>query len=187
MATSLDIGLSNLSLKTITLSFYSAYGTLNILTHLISIHSCVAMCKSSSLIFVLGFAFFFRLEQFSYRLVGVIILIFSGVVLMVATETHFVFSGLVLVLSASALGGLRWSLSQILLKDKTMGLDNPPATIYWLTPVMGATLGVISLVLEGWIMIFKTSFFDGIWASLNTAFLLLVPGVIAFNMLMSEF
>ena len=40
------------------------------------------------------------------RLVGIITFIFSGVVLMVATETHFVFSGLVLVLSASALGGL---------------------------------------------------------------------------------
>lgn len=106
---------------------------------------------------------------------------------MVATETHFVLSGLVLVLSASAFGGLRWSLSQLLLKNKSMGLDNPPATIYWLTPVMGATLAIISLVLEGWIMVFSSSFFDGIWASLNTCFFLLAPGVIAFCMLMSEF
>ena len=188
MATSLDIGLSNLSLKTITLSFYSTYHipTFSIDIYL-SIPLPLAMCKSSSLIFVLGFAFLFRLEQFSYRLVGVITLIFSGVVLMVATETHFVLSGLILVLSASALGGLRWSLSQLLLKDKTMGLDNPPATIYWLSPVMGVTLAIISLVTEGWITVFKTSFFDGIWASLYTAFFLLIPGVIAFWMLMSEF
>ncbi|KAF5388761.1 hypothetical protein D9757_005639 [Collybiopsis confluens] len=92
-ATSLDIGLSNLSLKTVSLSFYT-------------------MVKSSSLIFVLLFAFLFHLEKFSWRLVGVVILICGGVLLMVATETHFVLRGFLLVLSASALGGLRWGLTQ---------------------------------------------------------------------------
>jgi len=145
------------------------------------------MCKSSSLIFVLLFAFLFRLETFSYRLVGVILLIFGGVVLMVATETHFVLSGLLLVLSASAFGGLRWSLSQLLLRNKKMGLDNPAATIFWLSPAMGLTLAIISMVLDNWIKVFRSSFFDGVWTSLITALYLLAPGVIAFCMLMSEF
>ncbi|KAF7982004.1 hypothetical protein HWV62_30851 [Athelia sp. TMB] len=168
VATCLDIGLSNLSLKTITLTFYT-------------------MCKSSSLIFVLGFAFLLRLETFSYRLVGVIFLIFSGVVLMVATETHFVLSGLILVLSASALGGLRWSLSQILLKDKKMGMDNPAATIFWLAPVMGVTLAIISLFIDGWMDVFRSDFFADFWKAMNTMLFLLAPGVVAFCMLMSEF
>lgn len=147
----------------------------------------LAMCKSSSLIFVLGFAFLLRLETFSYRLVGVIFLIFSGVVLMVATETHFVLSGLVLVLSASAFGGLRWGLSQLLLKDKKMGMDNPAATIFWLSPIMGITLAIVSLFLDGWLSVFSSSFFTGIWTTVHTMLFLLSPGVVAFCMLMSEF
>ncbi|KAF8973181.1 triose-phosphate transporter family-domain-containing protein, partial [Flammula alnicola] len=168
IATSLDIGLSNLSLKTITLSFYT-------------------MCKSSSLIFVLLFAFLFRLEAFSWRLVGVIFLIFSGVVLMVATEAHFILEGLILVLSASALGGLRWSLTQVLLKSKKMGFDNPAATIYWLAPTMGVTLAIVSAALEGWPSIFRSKFFEGVWRTFETLFFLTSPGVIAFCMVLSEF
>lgn len=145
------------------------------------------MCKSSSLIFVLLFAFLFRLETFSFRLVGVILLIFGGVVLMVATETHFVLSGLLLVLSASAFGGLRWSLSQLLLRNKKMGLDNPAATIFWLSPTMGLTLAIISMVFDNWIKVFRSSFFDGVWTTLVTGLYLLAPGVIAFCMLISEF
>ncbi|KXN90131.1 hypothetical protein AN958_04621 [Leucoagaricus sp. SymC.cos] len=148
VATSLDIGLSNLSLKSITLSFYT-------------------MCKSSSLIFVLTFAFLFRLEVFSWRLVAVIFLIFSGVLLMVATETDFFLTGFLLVISASAMGGLRWSLTQIMLKNKKMGFDSPAATIYWLAPAMGVCLAIVSAAIESWVS--------------------LAPGVVAFCMVLSEF
>ncbi|KAI0055103.1 TPT-domain-containing protein [Artomyces pyxidatus] len=168
IATGLDIGLSNLSLKTITLTFYT-------------------MCKSSSLVFVLAFAFLFRLEQFSLRLIGVIFLIFAGVLLMVASETHFVLSGLILVLSASALGGLRWSLTQLLLRDKRMGLNNPAATIFWLSPVMGVTLAIISAVLDSWATLFRSHFFTGTSETLRTLFLLFLPGILAFSMVLSEY
>jgi solute carrier family 35 protein C2 len=145
------------------------------------------MCKSSSLIFVLLFAFLFRLELFSFRLVGVIFLIFSGVVLMVATETHFILSGFLLVLSASASGGLRWSLTQVLLKSRNIGLDNPAATIYWLAPVMALTLALTSAIVEGWWQMFGSKFFGSWWAALTTTFYLIAPGVVAFCMVMSEF
>jgi len=68
-----------------------------------------------------------------------------------------------------------------------MGLDNPAATIFWLSPAMGLTLAIISMVLDNWIKVFRSSFFDGVWTSLITALYLLAPGVIAFCMLMSEF
>ncbi|KAF8170285.1 triose-phosphate transporter family-domain-containing protein [Mycena galopus ATCC 62051] len=167
VATSLDIGLSNLSLKTISLSFFT-------------------MTKSSSLIFVLLFAFLFRLEKFSLRLIGVIFLIFSGVLLMVATETHFVLGGFLLVLSASGLGGFRWALTQLLLKNKKMGMNNPAATIYWLAPVMGLTLATISFVIDDWSALFSSSFFVG-WKAAQTIFLLTMPGIAAFCMVLSEF
>ena len=52
------------------------------------------MCKSSSLAFVLLFAFMFKLETPSWRLAGIILIITSGVVLMVSTETQFNFAGI---------------------------------------------------------------------------------------------
>ncbi|KAJ7124982.1 triose-phosphate transporter family-domain-containing protein [Mycena epipterygia] len=167
VATGLDIGLSNLSLQTISLSFFT-------------------MVKSSSLIFVLLFAFLFRLEKFSIRLVAVIFLIVSGVLLMVATETHFILRGFLLVLTASGLGGFRWALTQLLLKNKKMGMDNPAATIYWLAPVMGITLAIISFIKDDWSALFSSPFFVGLKA-LQTVFFLTAPGVVAFCMVLSEF
>jgi solute carrier family 35, member C2 len=145
------------------------------------------MVKSSSLVFVLGFAFLFKLEVFSYRLVGVILLIVFGVLLMVATETHFVLGGFVLVLSASMLGGLRWALTQRLLKSKDMGLNHPVATVFWLTPIMGTLLLVISAAVEHWWDIFGSRFFDGPGSTLSTLFFLVAPGVVAFCMVLSEY
>ena len=146
----------------------------------------LAMCKSSSLIFVLTFAFIFHLETFSFRLIGVIFLIFSGVLLMVATETHFVLDGFILVISASALSGLRWSLTHLLLKNKQLGLDNPAATLFWLSPAMGLTLGVISIIVESWSTIFR-DFYGSFWDAIKTSFYLISPGVVAFCMVLSEF
>ncbi|TFK89479.1 TPT-domain-containing protein [Polyporus arcularius HHB13444] len=168
ITTGLDIGLSNLSLKLITLSFYT-------------------MCKSSSLVFVLLFAFLLRLEKFSWRLIGVIFLIFAGVLLMVATETHFVVGGFLLVISASALGGLRWSLTQLLMRNKNMGMHNPAATLFWLAPIMGISLLVITIFVDGWSKIFNSPFFATPGETFKTLFFLLCPGIIAFCMVLSEF
>lgn len=186
IATGLDIGLSNFSLKSITLSFYSKYAV--VLLPLVRIKfRGTAMCKSSSLIFVLLFAFLFQLETFSWRLVAVIFLIFAGVLLMVATEAEFVLQGFILVISASALGGLRWSLTQVLLKTRKMGFDNPVSTIYWLAPCMAITLGIVSVSLENWPSLFWSGFFRDASHTTKTMLLLLVPGVVAFFMVLSEF
>jgi solute carrier family 35, member C2 len=146
-----------------------------------------AMCKSSSLVFVLFFAFFFHLETFSLRLVGVILLISAGVLLMVATETHFVLGGFILVLSASALGGLRWSLTQMLIRDKRSGMNHPVATIFWLAPIMGFTMALVSVFLESWSEFLGSRFLNGPGAILRTTGLLIFPGVIAFAMVLTEY
>ncbi|QRW00780.1 Triose-phosphate Transporter family [Ceratobasidium sp. AG-Ba] len=177
VTTSLDIGLSNLSLKTITLSFYT-------------------MCKSSSLVFVLFFAFLFKLERFSSRLIGVILLITSGVVLMVATETQFALVGMILVFAASACGGLRWALTQILLhgpkeeegeEEEPMGLDNPCATIFWLAPTMAITMFVVCAAVDGLGTVFASKFFDGFEQTLKTSLFIAAPGVVAFCMTIAEY
>jgi len=172
LATAVDIGLSNTSLKDITLTFYT-------------------MVKNSSLIFVLIFAFLFRLEVFSLRLIGVMFLILVGVILMVATETSFSLSGFLLVISASACAGLRWSLTQVLLKkdrkQSSMGLDSPPAALFWMTPAMGLILAGLSLIVDGWINVIRSRFFDDIATSLMTGVYIIIPGIMAFSMVLSEF
>ena len=145
------------------------------------------MCKSSSLVFVLGFAFAFRLEVYSIRLVAVILLIVIGVLLMVATEANFDLPGFVLVMSGSALSGLRWSLAQLLLKNRKTGLDNPAAMIFWLAPIMGVTLATLSMLVESWRDIFSSHFFSSLDQFMKTSLFLLLPGTLAFCMVMSEF
>lgn len=89
LATSLDIGLSNLSLKTITLSFYSMCNSKTCHIGHEVLTFIQAMCKSSTLAFVLVFAFLFRLEKPSIKLICIILIIIVGVLLMVSDETEF--------------------------------------------------------------------------------------------------
>ncbi|HEV7737898.1 MAG TPA: hypothetical protein VGO47_11075 [Chlamydiales bacterium] len=149
------------------------------------------MIKNSTLIFVLIFAFLFRLEIFSWRLIGVMFLILVGVVLMVATETSFSVIGFVLVIFASASGGLRWSLTQLLLRrgngSQNMGMDTPPAALFWMTPAMGIILALMSMSAEGWLVIFQSRFFASIGTTLMTLLYILIPGSLAFFMVLSEF
>lgn len=94
------------------------------------------------------------------------------------------------MLTASACGGLRWALTQLLLvgkKGKDMGMDSPVASIYWLAPSMGLTLAVLSLAIEGWGALFASRFFDGVGATVKTIGAVLAPGVVAFVMVLSEF
>jgi solute carrier family 35, member C2 len=144
------------------------------------------MCKSSSLIFVLTFAFLLRLEKPSLRLVLVISLIASGVLMMVFTTTAFSLAGFVMVISASFFGGLRWGLTQLLLKKKDMGMNNPAATVFWLAPSMALTLAVVSMLVEGWINVWRNPFWERVGLGKSLLYLF-SPGSIAFAMVMSEY
>jgi solute carrier family 35 protein C2 len=140
------------------------------------------MCKSSVLGFVLLFAFVFRLEKPTLPLIGVITIITAGVIMMVSSETQFHLVGMMQVLTASCLSGLRWSLTQILLDKESMGMNNPFATLFWLAPIMGISLALCSIFIEGWFTVFSSQFFDGIERTLLTMAIILLPGVLAFSM-----
>jgi solute carrier family 35 protein C2 len=94
--------------------------------------------------------------------------------------------GIIMVFSASALGGLRWAFTQLLMHKKEMGMTNPFATIFWLTPVMAVALAVVSMAVEGWGTIFASEFFHGVNAVETTGFILF-PGTLAFSMVASEY
>lgn len=166
--TSLDIGLGNASLQTITLTFYT-------------------MCKSSVLIFVLIFAFLFRLETPSIKLILIILTMTLGVVMMVFGETAFQLGGFLLAISASFFSGFRWALTQILLL-RHPATSNPFATMFFLAPIMFVTLFIIALFSEG-----ASSVVVGLQVlandvgTLKAILLMFVPGVLAFCMIASEF
>ncbi|TLS28829.1 hypothetical protein PpBr36_00770 [Pyricularia pennisetigena] len=167
-ATGLDIGLGNTSLRFITLTFYT-------------------MCKSSSLAFVLMFAFLFRLEAPTWRLVAIIATMTAGVVMMVAGEVEFKLGGFFLVISAAFFSGFRWALTQILLL-RNPATSNPFSSIFFLAPIMFLTLFTIAVFVEG-----LGELFEGFKAlaaakgALAAPAILIFPGAIAFAMTVSEF
>lgn len=167
-ATSLDIGLGNMSLKFISLTF-------------------LTMCKSSALAFVLLFAFLFRLEAPSVKLIIIIVTMTIGVVMMVAGEAAFNAVGFMLVIASAFFSGFRWALTQILLL-RHPATSNPFSTLFFLTPVMFISLIAIALAVEGPFEIadgFKD--FAGAHGYLLGVVLLIFPGILAFCMISSEF
>jgi len=145
------------------------------------------MCKSSALAFVLLFAFIFRLETPSWKLVGVIATMTVGVIMMVAGEVEFSLLGFVLVISAAFFSGFRWGLTQILLL-RNPATSNPFSSIFFLAPVMFLTLISIAIPVEGF-----PALIEGVrglvaeWGPWLTPLLILFPGTIAFLMTASEF
>jgi solute carrier family 35 protein C2 len=144
------------------------------------------MCKSSSLAFVLIFAFLFRLETPTWRLVTIIAGMTLGVVLMVFGEVEFKLGGFVLVISAAFFSGFRWGLTQILLL-RNPATSNPFSSIFFLSPIMFVTLIALAFPVEGfWPLIEGLKTLSAEWGALTPLFLLF-PGCLAFLMTASEF
>lgn len=145
------------------------------------------MCKSSSLAFVLIFAFLFRLESPTWKLVAIIATMTGGVVMMVAGEVEFQLSGFILVISAAFFSGFRWGLTQILLL-RNPATSNPFSSIFFLAPVMFFTLTLIAVPVEGFFPLLEgLRILSDEWGPLKTPLILLFPGCIAFLMTASEF
>ena len=145
------------------------------------------MCKSSSLAFVLMFAFIYRLETPSWRLVAIIATMTIGVIMMVFGEVDFSALGFILVISAAFFSGFRWGLTQILLL-RNPATSNPFSSIFFLAPIMFLTLLLLAVPIEGFPALIEG--FNAL-VSAKGPFIgtvtILFPGVIAFLMTASEF
>ncbi|MGH0125779.1 UNVERIFIED_CONTAM: hypothetical protein FKN15_046534 [Acipenser sinensis] len=82
-------------------------------------------------------------------LIVVVVLIASGLFMFTFESTQFNVEGFVLVLLASFIGGIRWTLTQILLQKAELGLQNPVDTMYHLQPLMFVGLFPLFLYNEG--------------------------------------
>ncbi|XP_031443755.1 solute carrier family 35 member C2 isoform X2 [Phasianus colchicus] len=130
LSTSLDIGLSNWSFLYVTVSLYT-------------------MTKSSAILFILLFSLLFKLEEMRVALVLVVVLIAGGLFMFTYKSTQFNTQGFMLVLCASFLGGVRWTLTQILMQKAELGLQNPIDIMFHLQPLMFLVLFPLFAVFEG--------------------------------------
>ncbi|XP_021094679.1 solute carrier family 35 member C2 isoform X3 [Heterocephalus glaber] len=170
LATALDVGLSNWSFLYITVSLYT-------------------MTKSSAVLFILIFSLIFKLEELRAALVLVVLLIAGGLFMFTYKSTQFNVEGFALVLAASFIGGIRWTLTQMLLQKAELGLQNPIDTMFHLQPLMFLGLFPLFAVFEG--LHLSTS--EKIFRFQDTGLLLRVlgslflGGILAFGLGFSEF
>lgn len=167
MVTALDVGLSNLALVTITLTFYT-------------------MVKSSTPVFVLGWAYLFKLERITWPLIGVVVVIAAGEFLTVYGEVNFILHGFLLCLTASVLSGARWTLVQLKLQRLDPPLKSTIVTMRLLAPSMFWSMLLISLVVERpWQKLRSTD--NDADEVLRVLALGLIGGVLAIFMILCEF
>lgn len=167
-ATSLDIGLGNMSLKFISLTF-------------------LTMCKSSTLGFVLIFALILGLETLSVKLIMIIGTMTVGVVMMVADEATFNVIGFSLIIASAFFSGFRWALTQLLLL-RHPATANPFSTLFFLTPIMFVSLIILAFAIEGPFEIWGgLSILTTHFGTLRALGVLIFPGTLAFCMIASEF
>ena len=167
IVTALDIGLSNLALVRITLTFYT-------------------MVKSSTPVFVLGWAYIFKLERITLPLIGVIGIIAAGEFLTVYGEVEFDLWGFLLCLCASLLSGLRWTLVQTLLQTLDPPLESTIVTMKIMAPSMFWSMIFLSMVIEK-----PWNKFDDFHTESNPFLIVLalglIGGIIAVCMILCEF
>lgn len=169
----MDIGLSNLSIDLIPITLYT-------------------MCKSTVVVWLLLFAFIFKLEKPTPQLIGVIAMISGGLIVFRAKEGVSVDSiGFMLIMSASILGGLRWVLTQMVLhkeKDR-LGLKHPVDTVYYVSPCMGITLLPFALGIEGSHVLSSPLLFGAptLHTFLSSLLYITFGATLAFGLTLSEF
>ncbi|PON96502.1 Sugar phosphate transporter domain containing protein [Trema orientale] len=168
LGTAMDINLSNASLVSISVTF-------------------ATMCKSAAPIFLLLFAFAFRLESPSVKLSGIILVICAGILLTVAKETEFELGGFILVMLAAVMSGFRWCMTQILLQKETYGLKNPLTLMSYVTPVMAVATALLSFMLDPWHEFRKNNYFNNPWHVTRSCLLMLLGGTLAFFMVLTEY
>ncbi|XP_074744271.1 solute carrier family 35 member C2 isoform X4 [Strix uralensis] len=170
LSTSLDIGLSNWSFLYVTVSLYT-------------------MTKSSAILFILLFSLLFKLEEVRVALLLVVLLIAGGLFMFTYKSTQFNAQGFMLVLCASFLGGIRWTLTQILMQKAELGLQNPIDTMFHLQPLMFLGLFPLFVVFEGLPLSISEKLlrFHEAGMLLSLVGKLFLGGILAFGLGFSEF
>ncbi|OXU27569.1 hypothetical protein TSAR_011524 [Trichomalopsis sarcophagae] len=170
IASGLDIGFSNWAMSLITMSLYT-------------------MTKSTTIIFILGFALLFKLEKKSWVLAGIVFMISGGLLMFTYESTQFNLLGFSLCLLASLTSGIRWTTAQLIMQKSKLGLKNPVDMMYYMQPWMLISILPVTVVIEGAKIYNDLSNFD--WSDTSTIvatiFVICSGAVLAFGMEVLEF
>lgn len=130
VTTALEIGCSNVALLLLTVSF----GTI---------------LKGGSPVFTFLWGMLLRVERFSFPLASAVVLIAGGITLASFGEgADFVLLGFLLQLSATALGGLRWAMTHVLLKGDPANAMPPLTATLYTSPTTAVCVLPFALALE---------------------------------------
>uniref|UniRef100_A0A0M3I0Q7 TPT domain-containing protein n=2 Tax=Ascaris TaxID=6251 RepID=A0A0M3I0Q7_ASCLU len=167
---SFDIGLSNWALEYVTVSLYT-------------------MAKSSSILFIVAFALFLRIERWHPSLGVAAALIASGLFLFTWRSSQLDVRGLLLVELAAACTGVRWTVSQLVMQnEQKCSLRHPLDMVAHVQPWMLLAILPLVLIFERAQLSFQTIFFyEGIFAPFQIMLLITVGGLFAFSLEMSEY
>ncbi|OQS07209.1 Drug/Metabolite Transporter (DMT) Superfamily [Thraustotheca clavata] len=128
--TGADIVLSNKSLTYITVSFFT-------------------IVKSGGNVWNLLFSILLGLQKPSWKLVGVVLFICTGIGMASYGTVNFVLIGFIFVLTASILGTLRWVLTQFLMKNMDATSNHTLAVVYYISPVSALLLLPVAIAVDG--------------------------------------
>ncbi|XP_015607112.1 solute carrier family 35 member C2 [Cephus cinctus] len=170
IASGLDIGFSNWAISLITVFLYT-------------------MTKSTTIIFILGFALLFKLERKSCSLLGIVVMISGGLMMFTYKSTQFHILGFLLCLFASFSSGLRWTMAQIIMQRSKLGLGNPVDMMYYMQPWMLLAVLPNALWFEGskiYTGLVNTDWNDS--ETVGLTFIIVLGGaILAFCMEVAEF
>ena len=167
----LDVGLSNLSLARITITFYT-------------------MVKASFPLWILIFAFVFRLEKMTCNLIFVGFLITAGEILIAFGEVEFDKIGFLLILVAVICGGIRWALIQLKVQKLDPPLSGPMATMRLLSCTMFFSALLMSCIVEQpWRKLgpSNSDYFSDFYNSIRTIFMALLGGVLGMGSIFCQY
>ncbi|VDK45620.1 unnamed protein product [Anisakis simplex] len=167
---SFDIGLSNWALEYVTVSLYT-------------------MAKSSSILFIVAFALFLRLERWRTSLGIAAVLIASGLFLFTWRSAELDVRGLLLVELAAACTGVRWTVSQFVMQsEQKCSLKHPLDMVTHVQPWMIVAILPLVFLFEGSELSFEKVFFYGtMFAPFQILLLILFGGFLAFALEIAEY
>ncbi len=167
----LDIGLSSLSIVRITITFYT-------------------MVKASFPLWILIFAFVFRLEKMTCNLILVGLLITAGEILIAFGEVEFDTIGFLLVLASVICGGIRWALIQLKVQTLDPPLSGPMATMRLLSCTMFFSAILMSCIVEQpWCKLgpSNSDYFSYFYNCISTIFMALLGGVLGMGSVFCQY
>ncbi|XP_017759664.1 PREDICTED: solute carrier family 35 member C2-like [Eufriesea mexicana] len=170
IASGLDVGLSNWAISLITMSLYT-------------------MTKSTSVVFILGFALFLKLEKKSWSLTCIVVMISGGLFMFTYKSTQFGIFGFVICLLASFSSGIRWTMTQLIMQKSKLGMKSPIDMMYYMQLWMLLPIIPVMMWFEGPSLYinFKNTDWNDVQAIAMTTTVIFGSAIVAFHMEVMEF